>query len=93
MCQLVEPIIRSVWLMMKEHRVAGPGAFRQGHHVVGGRMAERRHGRDFLGQQLGVVARHYVSRGIRARWSDTRALRVLGVGYATPYLGLFREEA
>ncbi len=25
--------------------------------------------------------------------SDTRALRVLGVGYATPYLGLFREEA
>ncbi len=35
----------------------------------------------------------YVGRGIRARWTDTRALRVLGVGYATPYLGLFREEA
>jgi len=49
--------------------------------------------RNFYGQQLGVVARRYVSRGIRARWSDTRALRVLGVGYATPYLGLFREEA
>jgi SAM-dependent methyltransferase len=49
--------------------------------------------RNFYGQQLGVVARRYVGRGIRARWSDTRALRVLGVGYATPYLGLFREEA
>ena len=49
--------------------------------------------RNFYGQQLGVVARRYVGRGIRARWNDTRALRVLGVGYATPYLGLFREEA
>ena len=39
------------------------------------------------------VARRFVGRGIRARWSDTRALRVLGIGYATPYLGLFREEA
>lgn len=26
-------------------------------------------------------------------WPDTMAQRVLGVGYATPYLGLFREEA
>jgi len=34
-----------------------------------------------------------VSRGIRARWADTRGLRVAGLGYATPYLGLFREEA
>jgi SAM-dependent methyltransferase len=49
--------------------------------------------RNFYGQQLGVVARRFVGRGIRARWGDTRALRVLGIGYATPYLGLFREEA
>ncbi len=49
--------------------------------------------RNFYSQHLGVVARRFVGRGIRARWSDTRALRVLGVGYATPYLGLFREEA
>src|SRR5579863_4021919 len=49
--------------------------------------------RNFYAQQLGVVARRFVSRGIRERWKDTRALRVLGVGYATPYLGLFREEA
>lgn len=49
--------------------------------------------RNFYGQHLGVVARRFVGRGIRARWSDTRALRVVGIGYATPYLGLFREEA
>jgi SAM-dependent methyltransferase len=49
--------------------------------------------RNFYAQRLGTVARRFVSRGIRARWNDTSALRVLGIGYATPYLGLFREEA
>ena len=49
--------------------------------------------RNFYAQQLGTVARRFVSRGIRARWSDTRAQRIAGIGYATPYLGLFREEA
>src|ERR1700726_4512826 len=49
--------------------------------------------RNFYAQRLGVVARRFVGRGIRARWKDTHELRVLGIGYATPYLGLFREEA
>ena len=49
--------------------------------------------RNFYAQRLGVVARHFVGRGIRRRWTDTSGLRVLGIGYATPYLGLFREEA
>src|SRR5712671_8176410 len=49
--------------------------------------------RNFYAQQLGTVARRFVSRGIRMRWSDTRAQRIAGVGYPTPYLGLFREEA
>jgi SAM-dependent methyltransferase len=49
--------------------------------------------RNFYAQRLGVVARRFVGRGIRARWRDTRGQRVVGVGYATPYLGLFREEA
>jgi SAM-dependent methyltransferase len=49
--------------------------------------------RNFYAQHLGVVARRFIGRGIRARWKDTHALRVLGIGYATPYLGLFREEA
>src|SRR5215469_13101943 len=49
--------------------------------------------RDFYAQRLGTVARRFVGRGIRARWAETRGQRVLGVGYPTPYLGLFREEA
>jgi SAM-dependent methyltransferase len=49
--------------------------------------------RDFYSNRLGAVARHVVGRGVRRRWTDTSGLRVLGVGYATPYLGLFREEA
>src|SRR6266567_5420694 len=49
--------------------------------------------RNFYAQPLGTVARRFVSRGIRMRWSDTRAQRIAGIGYATPYLGLFREEA
>jgi len=39
------------------------------------------------------VARHFVGRGIRKHWSEMQGLRVLGIGYAGPYLGLFREEA
>jgi SAM-dependent methyltransferase len=49
--------------------------------------------REFYANRLGVVARHFIGRGIRRRWTDTVGLRVLGIGYATPYLGLFREEA
>src|SRR5258707_1383423 len=49
--------------------------------------------RSFYAQRLGVVARRFVGRGIRKRFADTRGMSVLGVGYPTPYLGLFREEA
>src|SRR5579872_4589214 len=49
--------------------------------------------RNFYAQRLGTVARRFVGRGIRARWSNTSTLRVIGIGYAIPYLGLFREEA
>jgi SAM-dependent methyltransferase len=49
--------------------------------------------RNFYAQRLGVVARRFVGRGIRARLTDTRGMRLLGIGYPTPYLGLFREEA
>src|SRR3990170_4829760 len=49
--------------------------------------------RNFYGQRLGVVARRFIGRGIRGLWKDTAGQRVLGIGYATPYLGLFREEA
>src|SRR4029079_18494125 len=49
--------------------------------------------RNFYAQRRGVAARRFIGRGIRARLNDTRGLSVLGVGYVTPYLGLFREEA
>jgi SAM-dependent methyltransferase len=49
--------------------------------------------RNFYTQRLGSVARHFIGRSIRRRWTDARGLRVLGIGYATPYLGQFREEA
>src|SRR5437899_12287865 len=49
--------------------------------------------RNFYAQRLGVVARRFVGRGIRKRFADTRGMSVLGVGYPTPYLGLFREQA
>jgi SAM-dependent methyltransferase len=49
--------------------------------------------RNFYAQRLGVAARRFVGRGVRARFADARGLSMLGVGYATPYLGLFRQEA
>ncbi len=49
--------------------------------------------RNFYSNRLGSVERHLIGRGIRQHWQDTRGLRVLGVGYAIPYLGVFREEA
>src|SRR5215472_12650115 len=49
--------------------------------------------RDFYSQRLGFVARQLINRGIRQRWPNAHGLRVLGIGYPTPYLGLFREEA
>src|SRR5438552_14922648 len=49
--------------------------------------------RDFYSRRLGIVARRLINRGIQARWPDADGLRVLGLGYPTPYLGLFREDS
>ncbi len=49
--------------------------------------------RNFYSQPLGMVARRFIGRGIRALWNDTHAQRVLGLGYPIPYLGVFREQA
>src|ERR1700739_5186150 len=48
---------------------------------------------NFYVQALGAVARRFIGRGIRRRWRDLHGMSALGIGYATPYLGLFREEA
>lgn len=49
--------------------------------------------RDFYSRRLGIVARRLINRGIKAHWPDAEGQRVLGIGYPTPYLGLFRENA
>lgn len=48
--------------------------------------------RSFYAQPLGVVTRRLINRAVRARFDNVRGLSVLGIGYATPYLGVFREE-
>ena len=49
--------------------------------------------RDFYESGLGHMARRLVLRRIRHLWPDVRVEAVLGLGYATPYLQPFREEA
>lgn len=49
--------------------------------------------RNFYGQPLGVMTRRLLGRAIRGRFDNVSGMRVLGLGYATPYLGVFREEA
>ena len=49
--------------------------------------------RNFYSHRLGSVARHLIGRGIGKRWTSVAGQRLLGLGYASPYLGPFREEA
>jgi SAM-dependent methyltransferase len=49
--------------------------------------------RSFYASPLGQVARRLVGRMVRAQWEDHSGLRVLGVGYATPYLVDFQERS
>lgn len=49
--------------------------------------------REFYHARLGQVARNLIRRQVRQLWSNVTGMRVLGIGYATPYLRQFREEA
>ncbi|MFM2128581.1 MAG: hypothetical protein RL477_127 [Pseudomonadota bacterium] len=49
--------------------------------------------RDFYATSLGGVAARAVRARLRGLWPDARGLRVLGLGYATPFLSPFAEEA
>lgn len=49
--------------------------------------------RDFYATGLGRVARRMIARRIRQLWPDLQGLNVLGLGYVTPFLGVFRGEA
>jgi SAM-dependent methyltransferase len=48
--------------------------------------------RDFYQTGLGKVARRMIRRTIRNIWPDLRAMRLLGVGYATPFLSAISAE-
>jgi len=48
--------------------------------------------RDFYADSLGGVARRMIRRRIRAIWPDVSGMKVLGIGFPTPYLSAFRPE-
>ena len=49
--------------------------------------------RAFYASPMGQVARRFVGRVVRARWPSCPGMSILGLGYAPPYLGVFRDEA
>jgi SAM-dependent methyltransferase len=48
--------------------------------------------RDFYQTALGQVARRMIRRTVRIMWPDLHGLRLLGIGYATPYLSAISVE-
>ena len=48
--------------------------------------------RDFYETSLGQVARQMIRRAIRRMWPDLRGQRLLGIGYATPFLSAISAE-
>lgn len=49
--------------------------------------------REFYSRPLGAVVRRLIAARVRARWSNVAGLSVFGLGYASPYLAVFRGEA
>lgn len=49
--------------------------------------------RDFYDSGLGQAARRMIRRRLRQFWPDLSGQRVLGIGYAVPFLWRLREEA
>ncbi|MGL4242284.1 MAG: class I SAM-dependent methyltransferase [Beijerinckiaceae bacterium] len=49
--------------------------------------------RSFYASPLGEVTRGLLLTAIRNRWESMQGLVLMGLGYATPYLGPFRDEA
>jgi SAM-dependent methyltransferase len=47
----------------------------------------------FYAGHLGQVAKRIIRRRVRLAWPDVSGLRVLGIGYTTPYMLPFREES
>lgn len=49
--------------------------------------------RDFYETRLGLVATRLLRQRLREVWPDLTGMRVLGLGFATPFLGPWRGEA
>jgi SAM-dependent methyltransferase len=49
--------------------------------------------RDFYSSSMGQVARRMIRRRLRELWPDVAGQSVLGLGYAAPYLNIFRGDA
>src|SRR3990167_1922065 len=49
--------------------------------------------RDFYDTRLGHVARRMIRRKIREFWPDVRGRNMMALGYPTPFLRYYREEA
>jgi SAM-dependent methyltransferase len=49
--------------------------------------------REFYASPLGQTARRIIARRIRSRWDNVAGMDVVGLGYASPYLRMFAEEA
>lgn len=49
--------------------------------------------RDFYASPMGRIVRRLLRQKIRSIWGDVRAGSVIGLGFASPFLGLFRNEA
>lgn len=49
--------------------------------------------RTFYASPLGAVTRRLVDRLVRQRFESCVGLSILGIGYATPYLDIYRSEA
>jgi SAM-dependent methyltransferase len=49
--------------------------------------------RAFYAERLGLVARRLIAERLRRRWPSVAGERLLGIGFATPYLAEFAGEA
>lgn len=48
--------------------------------------------RDFYACPLGHLVRRLISRKVRSRWRNTKGETVFGLGFAAPFLEVFRDE-
>src|SRR5262249_54708297 len=49
--------------------------------------------RDFYNRPLGGFVRRLLTGRIRARWRNLEGCQLMGLGFAAPYIGMFRGEA